>query len=296
MKEKEEGRSRRVSDEESELIDEDSSPADVQSLETLRSGYSWIHALETRYPGWRVHPVSGYVFADPRKKLSESRVCLLSMAGVYRLGQKPFHTSSGMIPAHLRAMHFKDRGDSSFREIPLEADSTELRIAHAHYDTGEAQEDINCVFPWMRLVELEVEGFVGQCAEVHYSLMGYVPEVTPIVATVAKEVIPLLKNREVDVVVVSGGCELSHQSAALVQREIEAAGILTVGVSVCPDITERLLVPRAVALRFPMGSPFGAALDAPMQLRVLRDALSFIETAKAPGEIVHLPYEWIKEP
>jgi D-proline reductase (dithiol) PrdB len=190
------------------------------------------------------------------------------------------------------AMQFKDRGDWSFREVSLEVDSTELLIAHAHYDHTEAVEDINCVFPMMRLVELEVEGFIGECADIHYSLMGYVPEVQLILDSVTAEVIPLLKKRNVEVVLVSGGCELSHQSGGLIQREIESAGIPTVSVSVCPDITENLQVPRAVALRFPMGSPFGASMDASMQLRVLRDALTLIDTVKTPGEIVHLPYNW----
>jgi D-proline reductase (dithiol) PrdB len=124
--------------------------------------------------------------------------------------------------------------------------------------------------------------------------MGYVPEVQRILATATGEIIPRLKDQSVDVVVFSGGCELSHQSGALIQREIEATGIPAVGVSVCPDITDRLQVSRAVALRFPMGSPFGASMDTAMQLRVLRDALSLIDTVKTPGGIVYLPYDWIK--
>jgi D-proline reductase (dithiol) PrdB len=297
MKEKEEGRissPHRVPDDEFRGTEEDSSPVAAQSLESLRSGYSWIRALETRYPGWHLHPVDGYVFSLPVKTLSESRVSLISLAGVYRKGQKPFNTSSGIIPANLRAMRFKDRGDCSFREVSLDADSTDLSIAHAHYDHSEADEDINCVFPWMRLVELEVEGFIGRCTDIHFSMMGYVPEVNLIVATAAKEIIPRLKKQQVDVVVVSGGCELSHQSGALIQRDIEAAGIPTVAVSVCPDITEQLQVPRAVTLRFPMGNPFGASLDAAMQLRILRDALSLIESIRTPGEVVPLPYDWMK--
>jgi len=295
MREKEEGRnstSRRLVDDEFREIDGDAAPITTQSLESLRSGYSWIRALEMRYSGWHLHPVEGFSFCLPLKSLSESRVAMVSLAGVYRKGQKPFSTSPGIIPAHLRAMRFKDRGDWSFREVPLEADSTELLIAHAYYDHGEANEDINCVFPMIRLVELEVEGFIGECANMHYSLMGYVPEVQLILDTVTAEIIPRLKDQEVEAVVISGGCELSHQSGALVQREIEAAGIPTVNVSVCPDITDCLQVPRAIALRFPLGSPFGASMGTSMQLRVLRDALSLIDTIKTPGEIVSLPYEW----
>jgi D-proline reductase (dithiol) PrdB len=295
MKDREEGRnpiSRRHAEDEFLEMDAEESSMSTQSLESLRNGYSWIHVLEMRYPGWHLHPVEGFSFCLPLKELSESKVAMVSLAGVYRKGQKPFNTSPGIIPAHLRAMSFKDRGDWSFREVPLEADSAELLIAHAHYDHEEADEDINCVFPVMRLVELEVEGFIGECANIHYSLMGYVPEVPLILDTVTGEIVPRLKERHVEAVLVSGGCELSHQSAALIQREIEAAGIPTVSVSVCPDITDRLQVPRAVALRFPFGSPFGASMDTAMQLRVLRDALSLIDTIKTPGEVVSLPYEW----
>jgi hypothetical protein len=31
-----------------------------------------------------------------------------------------------------------------------------------------------------------------------------------------------------------------------------------------------------------------------MQLRVLRDALSLIDTVKTPGTVVRLPYDWAK--
>jgi D-proline reductase (dithiol) PrdB len=145
-----------------------------------------------------------------------------------------------------------------------------------------------------RLIELELDGFIGECADRHYSMMGYVPEVKPILETVVQKVTPALQRSQVDAVVVSGGCELSHQSAGLIQREIEAVGIPTVAVSVCFDITNRLQVPRAVALRFPLGNPFGAPLDNATQSRILRDALSLLETARGPGEILKLPYDWIK--
>ena len=65
-------------------------------------------------------------------------------------------------------------------------------------------------------------------------------------------------------------------------------------VSLCRDITYQLQAPRAVALRFPFGNPFGSFMDAPMQARILRDALSLIDTVKSPGEIVALPYDWVK--
>ncbi len=297
MKEKEEGRpsgQKRVMDDEHLRDGDEPAVAVTQPLDTLRAGYSWVRSLQARHPGWHLHPVDGFPFTLPVKAVAASRVCMISLAGIYRKGQKPFSVSPGVVPPQFRKMRFRDRGDWSFREIPVEADPAELAIAHAHYDHTEADEDINCVFPLARLVELEVEGFIGEAAAVHYSMMGYVPEVKPVLDTVHREIIPRLRGQGVDVVVVSGGCEISHQSAALIQREIEAAGIPTVGVSVCMDITYQLQAPRAVALRFPMGNPFGSSMDASMQSRVLRDALTLIDTVRTPGEIVSLPYDWIK--
>jgi D-proline reductase (dithiol) PrdB len=297
MREKEEARPsglRRVVEDEHLRGDEELPASASQSLETLKEGYSWVRAMETRHPGWHLYSVTGFPFTLPTKELSASRVCLLSLAGVYRTGQKPFNTSPGVVSPALRAMRFRDRGDWSFRVISAETSPEELAIAHAHYEHEDADEDINCAFPLSRLRELVEEDFIGECAPAHYSMMGYVPEVKPLLQTTVSEIIPRLRAEQVDAVVVSGGCELSHQSAGLVQREVEAAGIPTVGVSVCQDITYQLQVPRAVSVRFPKGNPFGSSMDASMQSRILRDALSLLHTVQTPGEIVTLPYDWIK--
>ncbi|MBZ5496844.1 MAG: hypothetical protein LAP85_10620 [Acidobacteriia bacterium] len=297
MKEKEEGKPsgpRRVPDADQAWMDENFEPLTAQSLATLRQGYSWVRELEVRYPGWRLHAAASFEFALPKKKAAQSKICLVGLAGVYLRSQKPFNTSPGVVPPNLRSMGFRSRGDWSMREIPVDCDARDLAIAHAHYDHADADEDINCVFPLARLRELEIEEWIGSCAEVHYSLMGYAPDAAPLIGTTRNEIIPRLRRQGVDAVVVCGGCELSHQSGALIQRAIEAEGIPTVGVSVCPDITHELLVPRAVALRFPLGNPFGAAMDAPMQERILKDALQLLESVETPGQVLTLPYEWVR--
>lgn len=297
MRERDEGKPlsvRRALDDDSLRLADDAEPLTTQSLATLREGYSWVRELESRHPGWKLHPIEGFEFALPKKKVAQSRICLISLAGVYSKGQKPFNTSPSLVPPHLRSMRFRGRGDWSMREIAMDCAASDLAIAHAHYDHSDADEDINCVFPLARLRELELEEFIGSCAEAHYSMMGYAPDVAPILKTTAHDIIPRLHKQEVDAVVVSGGCELSHQAGALIQRSIEAAGIPTVSVSTCPDITYRLLVPRAAALRFPLGNPFGAPMDAPMQARILKDTLLLLDSVQTPGEVVTLPYEWIK--
>ncbi len=295
MKEREEGKTsglRRAQDEDPFADDDSPQELTAQSLESLKEGYSWVRAMQSRHPGWIPFPVEGFPFSLPLCGLADARVCLVSLAGIYLHGQKPFNISPGVVPSDLRRMRFRDQGDWSVREIPAGVESAELAVAHAHYDHSEADEDINCVFPLARLVELAEEGFVAEAAGIHYSLMGYVPAAANVLHTARTEIIPGLKRQGVDVVLISGGCELSHQSAALMQREIEAAGIPTVGVTLCRDITYHMQVPRAAALRFPLGNPFGASMDVSMQSRILRDALALVESVTAPGEILDLPYEW----
>lgn len=43
----------------------------------------------------------------------------------------------------------------------------------------------------------------------------------------------------------------------LIQREIEKAGIPTISVTLSPEITRKVNVPRAVDFGFPLGHPFG---------------------------------------
>ncbi len=296
-RDREDGKSsgiRRAS-EDNYLHDEEESTAILaQSLDSLREGFSWVRALELRHPGWHPAEVDGFPFVLPPRSLAESKVSLVSFAGVYPKGQKPFSTNPMKLPASWRKMGFVDRGDWSLREIPSDCPAEELLVSHPHYDHTDADEDINCVFPLVRLREMALDGFVGDCAPRHYGFMGHVPESQLIVETTVEKLIPELLRDGVDAVVVSGGCALSHQSAALAQREIEAAGIPTVAVSVCPDLTNRLQVPRAVALRFPLGNPFGASLDEASQGRILKDALALLDRARTPCDIASLPYEWIK--
>jgi D-proline reductase (dithiol) PrdB len=62
-------------------------------------------------------------------------------------------------------------------------------------------------------------------------------------------------------------------------------------VSLVRDVTERLQVPRAVALRWPFGHALGEPFNRAQQLTVIRDALEVLCRA-TPGTIVSLPYRW----
>jgi hypothetical protein len=75
-------------------------------------------------------------------------------------------------------------------------------------------------------------------------------------------------------------------------RTFEAAGISTVMVTNMPYWAERIGVPRTLAVEFPFGHILGQPHNQEQQMRVIQQALHVLETAKAPGTIVHSQEEW----
>jgi D-proline reductase (dithiol) PrdB len=80
-----------------------------------------------------------------------------------------------------------------------------------------------------------------------------------------------------------------------VARVIEEAGIPTVVVSTGRDLSAQVKPPRTVFVNFPMGNPFGKPFDVAQQRMILLDALHSLETVKAGGEMIDLPYKWDEE-
>jgi len=78
----------------------------------------------------------------------------------------------------------------------------------------------------------------------------------------------------------------------LIARTIEASGIPTVYLGSCRDMMALVRAPRSVFLDFPLGRQCGRPGQADLQKRILKDALAVLATAKVPGEMVRLDYEW----
>jgi hypothetical protein len=85
-------------------------------------------------------------------------------------------------------------------------------------------------------------------------------------------------------------------SVGLVQRELEAAGFSTIILTPIPDLTASVGAPRLAAIEYPLGRTFGQPGDACGQTAVLRATLAALESIQAPGEIIHLPFEWPESP
>ena len=82
----------------------------------------------------------------------------------------------------------------------------------------------------------------------------------------------------------------------LVQRVLEAEGLPTVSLSMIPDFTRAVGVPRLAGIAYPMSRPMGRPGDAPGQREVLRALLGVLDSAKEPGTYVELPFAWPETP
>ena len=82
----------------------------------------------------------------------------------------------------------------------------------------------------------------------------------------------------------------------LVTRVVEEAGISTVMLSMMPAYQPSVGAPRVAAISHPFGRPFGDVGDTATQRAVLQAALAFLESARTPGELIHLPFQWPEDP
>ena len=82
----------------------------------------------------------------------------------------------------------------------------------------------------------------------------------------------------------------------LVQRVLEASGIPTVTLSMIPDLTRAVGVPRLAGISYPMSRPLGRPHDADGQRAVLRATLEVLASASGPDCYVELPFEWPESP
>ncbi|MCP4402769.1 MAG: hypothetical protein GY801_36385 [bacterium] len=81
----------------------------------------------------------------------------------------------------------------------------------------------------------------------------------------------------------------------MVQREIERAGISTVGISIVRKFSEQVKPPRTIFLKWPFGHPLGEPFHVAQQRTVLRKAFEALESIQEPGTILDIPFRWRRE-
>ncbi len=75
---------------------------------------------------------------------------------------------------------------------------------------------------------------------------------------------------------------MCHQTVGLVQGELERRGIATVSVTLLPELTRKIRVPRALAVPYPLGFPFGEANRPQVQHAVLAALLRLTRRTDVP--------------
>ena len=154
-------------------------PLPVQYIELIRNKYAalgyppyrWI--IGDKPPPW----------APLTKPLSECRLGLIASGGIYVAGQVAFH--------------YKD--DTSFRVIPKEVRTEDLRITHFAYDLTDARKDPNVVFPINPLRRLAKDGIIGQLADHAFTFMGGIYSAKRVVNELAPKLVGCLHREQVDV-------------------------------------------------------------------------------------------------
>ena len=126
-----------------------------------------------------------------RLPLSESKLALLTTAGVSMKGDEPFDMEL--------ERKRPTRGDPSWRRLRADATSDSIHANHLHIDTGYIERDLSVALPLDRLRELVSAGEVGALADTHYSIMGYQgSDTSQLESRSAPEIAACMRNEGVD--------------------------------------------------------------------------------------------------
>lgn len=129
-------------------------------------------------------------FFRVKKPMYKWTVAFLTTAGVHLKTQEKFDVEAG---------------DHTVRNIGDDAKKDELMISHTHYDTTDANEDINSVYPIDILHQLKKEGIIGNTAKTHFGMMGYIPNTQHLLDESIPFIIEQLKKDRVNVLLASPG-------------------------------------------------------------------------------------------
>ncbi len=209
-------------------------------------------------------------FTPLQRALPMLNLGLISSAGAYIDGTDPFDLSS------------KD-GDANFREFPIEVDAEDFLYAAKGYDAAAVKEDRNVQIPIDRLREYEANGVIGKLNNVWWSLSSWIPNAALVASDLAPQIAERLVSYEVKAALLIPASRLCHQTLGIVARAIEERGIPTMLISVDRGVTDKIRPPRTAYYTGEFGAVAGKPNWKQYQLRVLDEAIRWIETFDQPA-------------
>ena len=100
------------------------------------------------------------------KRLTESRIALVSSAGLYLKASQDAYDLD-------RERAHPDWGDPTWRAIQASAEPPELGVAHLHINDEDLIADPEIALPMRRLEQLVEDGVIGATVAQHVTVMGY---------------------------------------------------------------------------------------------------------------------------
>lgn len=242
------------------------------------------------YPPDRAHEyerrAAEYVFpqTEPtpwtplRRPLRECRAALVVTAGLRLKTQHEYSKLPG-------------GGSPEYREISAYVAPDQIAFDFTNYDPREAEADLNVLVPVDRLKELVEQGLLAGLHETFFSFFGLCPDTAALAAS-ARGLGEKLRAADVDTVLLIPANFICNQTAGIVSRVLERAGLSTVALSTVKEITQQVRLPRALFLNFPFGRTLGRAHAVALQQSILLDMLRALRTLERPGRILDLSYRW----
>jgi D-proline reductase (dithiol) PrdB len=106
------------------------------------------------------------VWAPFEKRLAESRIALLTSAGIYVKGTQPSFDLE-------RERTHPEWGDPGWRSIPVSTPAADIGVAHLHINDEDLLADPEVALPKGLLDRFAGEGLIGGATSEHVSVMGY---------------------------------------------------------------------------------------------------------------------------
>ncbi len=132
------------------------------------------------------------VWTPFEKRLAESRIALLTSAGIYLKASQPSFDLD-------REQTNPDWGDPTWRSIPAGTRPDEIGVAHLHINDEDILADPEIALPVRLLSQLVDEGVVGEAVADHVAVMGYQDRELPEWrATTARAIAAFLREQGAD--------------------------------------------------------------------------------------------------
>lgn len=236
------------------------------------------HLLETKVAEYVFEQTEATPWAPLRRPLRESRVTVVTTAGLRLATQHQF------------AMD-RNAGSAEYREISMFLNPADLAYDFTNYDPAEAQEDLNALVPLDRMRDLVDEKQIGGITETFFSFCGLCEAIEPLKASAAA-VAERISVQGADVAFLFTANLVCNQTGGIVARELERRGISTVLLATVREIVEQVRVPRTVFVNFPFGRPLGRAGDRGTQRAILEEMIASLKLHQRPGKIRELGLVW----